>query len=753
MFHVTLQQGHAVSTMLGVAALALAAVWYFYRRTFRWLTGRQWWCLFAARAAAIVIVVLLLFRPVFSWEREVVEKSSLVFVVDSSASMSVADDASGTTRFEQARHRVLDWWTRLRNDFDLSLVEFSDTAHPLKSPDELAAVEPKGQATSLSRALQASTKQTRGTKTEAVILLSDGQHNSAGKPLKTAGSLGTVVHTVGVGSSLRDGSSWRDVRLTDLVCPEQLTLKNRAKLTAYVDAVGCADRLVKVTLEEDKKQVAETELVLDATEGAQEVALEFTPEQKGLHSYSARVQVLTDEKIRENNHRTTTALVSDARIRVLYIEGTLRAEYGALVGMFLSKDPNVEFCALVQTRPNVFSQRSNIEKLSLNSIPSDAESLNPFNVFLLGDIDSGYLKPQQMELIRQRVSEGAGLLMMGGYHSLGPGGYAGTPLEEVLPVQVGGREIGQVTEPFLPMLTPDGRRHPIFSGISGFFPNEAGAVEIAGLPALEGCVRVDRPRPAATVLAAHPTESVGDAKLPVLAVQPFGKGRTAVFTGDTTRNWQQSLRALDQQSPFVRFWGQLVRWLAGRAEDVAPEASVVANTDRAYYEPDSPLVLTALVRDKEGEGSHQAQVTASVMGKNNTAHGPSVTLAIVPGPAGHYRTEIEPLVPGQYEVLVTARLGDQELKSELIAIEVGRPNLEFDRLELNDSLLTALATESGGRYAHITTADRLIDGLERKQQKRHVELEVPLFSPPAFWLMFVVVLTTEWTLRRRYQLR
>ena len=53
--------------------------------------------------------------------------------------------------------------------------------------------------------------------------------------------------------------------------------------------------------------------------------------------------------------------------------------------------------------------------------------------------------------------------MLGGYHSLGPGGYAGTPLGEVLPLKLGGREIGQYTDSFLPLLTPDGSHHPIFA--------------------------------------------------------------------------------------------------------------------------------------------------------------------------------------------------------------------------------------------------------------------------------------------------
>ena len=46
------------------------------------------------------------------------------------------------------------------------------------------------------------------------------------------------------------------------------------------------------------------------------------------------------------------------------------------------------------------------------------------------------------------------------------------------------------------------------------------------------------------------------------------EGRSAVFCGDTTRKWQQGPRALDQESPFLQFWGQMIRWAAGRASDV-----------------------------------------------------------------------------------------------------------------------------------------------------------------------------------------
>src|SRR5205085_1745712 len=118
-------------------------------------------------------------------------------------------------------------------------------------------------------------------------------------------------------------------------------------------------------------------------------------------------------------------------------EGTLRAEYGGLVQRFLSKDPDLEFCALVQTRPNVFLRRTNMEGLKLDGLPTDSATLEKFDVILVGDLDASYWKPPAMELLVKRVRDGAGLLALGGYHSLGPGGYGGTPLEAILPVQTG----------------------------------------------------------------------------------------------------------------------------------------------------------------------------------------------------------------------------------------------------------------------------------------------------------------------------
>jgi uncharacterized membrane protein len=751
-FDISLEQGYGLTTMLAVAAAAVLLAAAFYWRALGTLKARQRQILLLLRISAILLVVLLLFRPVLSYYREIEKRPAVIFLLDCSSSMSISDDATGVTRFNQARRQIETWWKELGGGFDLHLIEFSERARPLQDVGQLADLMPEGKATSLSRALVAAARILPRRDVEAVVMLSDGIHNSARNPLGVAAKMGIPVHTVGVGASLRSDASYRDVQVTGIDCPDRLLLDNIAKITASVEGINLAGRVVQVTLQEDDRQVGQAELTLDAVEGSQQVSFDFRPDRKGRHTYTVRVVPAGEERIEENNQRSAVALVVEPGIRVLYVEGTLRAEYGALVDRFLAKDPDLEFCALVQTRPNVFLTRSNIPELNLSGIPSDPETIDRFDVFILGDLDSSYIRAEQQELFVRRVRGGAGLVMLGGYHSLGPGGYQGTPLGEILPVRLGSREVGQITESFLPRLTPEGVRHPIFANIGGFFPTLEGEAKVEGLPLLDGCTRVEGARPGTTILATLPSQPE---PMPVLAVRPVDRGRTAVFCGDTTRKWQQGPRALDLQSPFMRFWGQTVRWLAGRDVAVEAKAGIVAGTDKAYYDPEESIRISAVVRDEQGMAARNAEVVATLRHPEATRAGRSeqVPLPPAPGPAGNYSASFEPKVAGSYEVVVQARVGQQLVSSEKMTVEVGRPNLEFEKLDLDDKMLGQIASQSGGRYVHITTADHLTDYFDQALRRKRLYREQRLYWPPLFWSLFVGVLTTEWILRRRFQLR
>jgi uncharacterized membrane protein len=751
-YKLALERGYSLSTMVGVALVAIVLAGIFYWRAFRMLRRGQWQILFALRVMAILLIVLLLFRPLLSYEKESEFKRKVIFLLDTSGSMSIADGASGTSRFNQARSQLEKWWPKVKGDFIPYLLPFAEVpmGEPSAEIEPLAKLAADGKATSLTRAIAAAAKQFPSKEVEAIIMLSDGINNSAGDPAEAAMKTGGIpVHAVGVGASLRSDVTYRDVQVTGIDCPDRLLLNNKAKITGSVDAAGLGGRVVRVVLEDDGQPLQDSELTLDDIEGAQKVEFQFTPTRKGRHTFTVRVPPLPEERITENNHRSALTTVVEPGIRVLYMEGTLRGEFGAIADRFLAKDPDLEFYALAQSRTNVFVKRTNIRDLNFDGFPKDAESINKFDVFILGDLDSSYLKPRQQELIVERVQNGAGLAMLGGYRSLGPGGYDGTPLGDALPVLLGGREAGQITDPFLPVLTPDGVRHPIFANIAGFFPTKSSEPKLLGLPPLLGATRVAAPRPDATLLAILPTELGGG---PVLAWHTVGKGRSLVFCGDTTRAWQQGMRAMGQDSPFLRFWGQMVRFLAGRSADVEAKAGITGTSDKAHYEPEEVVRMSAVVRDEHGEGAADAKVVAKL--KEPGGQTTEVQLTAVPGPSGHYAAQFEPKGSGTYELALEARIREQSVAApDKIRFEVGRPNLEFEKLDMNEKLMMKIASNGSGRYKHLSTAGDFIDQLNRSQHKKREYFTKPLFNPVWCWSLFVGLVTVEWILRRRFQLR
>ncbi len=583
-----LETGSSVTLMLAVAATTILLTGAFYYRAFGMLKPGQWQLLLLLRVVAILIVVILLFRPVLSYEESRHEKPAIVFLVNASASMSISDDASGLPRYQLARTKVEQWWDKLKDDFRLKVMAFAERAVALERIGQLAGVAPDGKSTSLSNAMLSAAKAETGIR--AIILLSDGIHNSAQSPLEATKKIGRItLHTVGVGASLRTNLAFRDVQVTGIDCPPTLMLNNKARIGGSINAIGLGGRVATVVLEEDGKQIQQAELTLDDIEGSQKVEFEFRPTVKGRHTYTVRVPPLAEEKIVENNQRAAVATVTEPGIRVLYIEGTTRREYGALSSWFLAKDPDLEFCSMYQTRQNTFISRSNIRDMDLKGIPSDEATLNKFDVFILGDLDSSFIRTPQQQWIVQRVKSGAGLVMIGGKYSLGPGGYAGTPLGEILPMQLGGKDIGQINDPFLPQLTPEGAGHPIFANIAEYFPRKNLPARESGLPDLDGCTKVAGPKPGASVLAVNP--AAGD--MPVLAVQPVEKGRTAVFCGDTTWKWQQGPRASTGTRPSCgsggRWFGSSpggpVRWRRRPASPPLPTKAATSPTSRSASRP------------------------------------------------------------------------------------------------------------------------------------------------------------------------
>ncbi len=89
----------------------------------------------------------------------------------------------------------------------------------------------------------------------------------------------------------------------------------------------------------------------------------------------------------------------------------------------LDESPDIQLDVLLDTRGN---------KTEPLVLPDRLEK--DYDVIILSDIDADALGDQNALTLANAVGNGKGLMMLGGVQSFGPGGYARSPLQPVIPV-------------------------------------------------------------------------------------------------------------------------------------------------------------------------------------------------------------------------------------------------------------------------------------------------------------------------------
>jgi uncharacterized membrane protein len=586
------------------------------------------------------------------------------------------------------------------------------------------------------------------------------------------------IHTVRVGSDQAEPASMPNVAVQAIESSDDFVVRHESKIKATITSTALADRVVEVKLSEIDStgksigKIQAQKLVLQSNAGGQVLELNYKPLTVGVHRLAIWIDPIPGERSVLDNRQEFQGLAIDPRIKVLYIEGRARPEFREL-NRALEHDANVELATLLRIQQERFAAAGTIDGQAFRDLPASPSEWAKVDVILLGDLDSSFLSHQQQANIEQRVASGGGLLMMGGQNSFGPGGYENSPMEKALPVFVGEKTGMQDKMEFVPRMTDEGAAHPILEGLGGWFGVE-GKVAEKTLPPLRGNVVVPRAKSGAQVLLVHPNETGPDGKPEIiLATQMYGQGRSAAFTADTTYLWYLPLRGMGQESPYNRFWGQLIRWLAG--QDVRNRqrgAGVQALLSKTIFQLGESVRLRALVRDEHGDATGYARVTAAI----NHGGGKPTTYSLVPTEirAGMYEVMLPNVPRGDYTVELIATKDEKELGRQSVKFTVLPPADEMFKLAANPQLMGAIADETHGLHCDLGELPTLVHELIRSgaaagpsEEKslalsNYIRVGATILGAHPQWpgkydlpmqgILVVALLAGEWLLRRRWEL-
>ena len=739
--------------------------------------------LLTLRYAAVLALLAVLFKPALAatgleeWAKPV-----LPVLLDRSGSMGAVDRAGQTNRFQQAVGALGGQADRLSRYFRVIWLGFAqgvEEAGDFKALSRLSTSGGGTNGTDIALALREASARVGRAPCPGVLLVSDGIHNASDDAARAGQDSPLAVYVAAAGASDR-AAAGANVQLLAGQTDWTATLNNVAKVVAKVKLSALAGKTVKLELYEDGLEAPVAQADVTAEQNSQTISqeLSWTPRDRaGVPATGADVrklvlkaQAVSGERLIEDNRWETHVLVTQPRIRVLYIEGTIRPEYAPLKRC-LDSDPNVMFAGLVRFSESNFQLQGRMEGPALAGLPTTPADFNRFDVIILGDLDSSFWTSGpggRLENLKRWVDAGGGLLMIGGQHTFAPGGYDKTPLADLMPVEMVVAGEAQEKSPFVPKLTAGGRAHAIFEGIGGFFPGPGDRQPAPGLRALEplsGCVRVLRVKPGADALAVHPARSNEVGPLTVLAVARYGQGRTAAFTADTTWVWDMPLRELGPESPYQRFWGQMVRWLANvSAKRRAGASAAVLRTSSPCLRAQDELSIGALVQDRQGRPA----LASGAAGKGLAVRcriaradgiGEKQTLDLDPtGEPGVFAGKWSAAREGSWRLELSAVDEAGPLGADELPLFVTGPLPEMDNLARDERTLRRLADAKEGRLVELNELEALVTALiERGKQVAAPPDKAGgihrLYHFPALFLAFVATITCEWLLRRRWQLR
>ena len=733
--------------VLFTLAISGLAVWLFYKRVYQVLGKKRLLSLFSLRLAAMTFILLLMFQPVLGWITIPHHLPGLGIMIDASGSMSVNDQPNEPSRYLlsiQAAHMLIH---DLKSRFAITCFAY-DGIHnaPLTGPDQWTSIAPDGKQDDLPTAI----KIAADSGLHRLALFSDGIQNGPTK-LSTLAHLPIRVYTVRVGSTSTHARGVPQIDIIRINGPQTAPVDTEVSLTALVRSSAFNDRTIHVYLMQGKKQLAEHRLVLHSGPVPQTVKFKFTPQAVGRLVLTARIPVDPAERTTAGNKQQFPMLITNPKIAVLYLEGRIRPEVGPLE-QDLSTDPNVNLVSLIQTRPGYFMVRG--ANKHLTALPDTLKQWQQFKVIILGDVRSSFLTRRQQDQLKEVIRDGAGFLMIGGQENFAAGDWGESDLASAFPIQLQPVQPAQLDTPFIPQLTAFGALSPIFQGITTWFGAPSGAPAKNHLPNLAGCVAFAGAKSGATVLLTDPESQINGNPAIVLAVQHYGKGRSGAFAADTTYRWQLALRTMGLHSPYHRFWGQLIRWLAGESKiKTAKGSSVTAMIRRERYDTGRTVHLRVEVTDARGQLTRYARVYAAMTGPNGKTR--QVNLHARYNNVGMYTGNFMPPVAGHYHVVFTALRHHKTLGSDSTDFYVIAPVGEMDKLAAEPRTLQRIASITRGSYSELSGISALARRLQASVSANHQvqQSTFPLYNNKLFFLLFVASLTAEWLLRRKWQLQ
>jgi hypothetical protein len=690
------------------------------------------------------------------------------------------------TKGEPGRMSLADVVTRQRTH----LVTFADTPQfvAVESASELIkALGPTpsagatGQSTNMAAPLRYVAEHLGQDEPASVVFVGDGRQNAGGdlvEPARQLAARGVPVFALALGSQ----KVAPDAAVEQVDAPDWVYQDDTVRASALLRLDGLAGKPVTVEFYRGDRKIDSKSVTPSQERATQVISFSDKPPESGVFEYAVRIAEIPDEAVKENNRLGSRVSVKKDKLAVLLVDDLPRWEYRHLVN-YLSRDNRVKLqTVLLQParaemiqRPQPRRASPKNEGVEAQLLPEKKEDWSAFDLVILGDVPKEALSEQDQQNLAASVKDrGTTLLLVAGPLNM-PQRLAGTPLAELIPVELSTGDWASAALPdhlkkgFRPTVAPEGQA----SILSQFTIDEpANAALWAAMPPWYWHSEQTQAKRSASVLwsigeaggatnAAPASGSTDPAReRALLATMSVGMGRVMYLASDST--WR--LRQVNGQNPHERFWGQVIRWVVNN-ELPAGGKLVRFGTDKPRYVAGEPVVVTARLIG-EDFAPLRGQKVSAVARAGESGVVARTELAELPDAPGYYRASLSGIPAGatalSLEGDVVSPLLDKDQvppAQRTLALDVqSQLSVEQRNVNADRAAMARLAEAGGGFAADGPYADVLAENLPELNYTTETFEEVGLFADPndrhtrlahwAFLALFAAVASAEWVIRK-----
>ena len=707
----------------------LCLLWSRYRSRY---TVQRTLMLLAPKLVMSILALVALMDPAWRNVKPTDDSQKVAFISDISTSMDVKDDGSDT-RTQRAKGLMDDIQGGLKGVASVEPYRFD--VDILEAEDDSAEGR---RNTDLGKTIVSLSEKPGLSDCKAVVLFTDG----GDEVIRSERFPEVPIYILGVGT---EPSTWDDLEISNTEIPEEVELdtsfKVAAEIVVHCAAIACAKNAAEVEVLIEKRVNGQYEQLSAVTvdPGENNGRVEFVlpaEETEGVYQYRLSIKGVDGEMTTLNNTRDFEVNIREKSINVLLYGNMLDWNFAMLKREF-AEDATIKLTSVYRKNAEVVlidGARQDGDEVFSSGFPEDEEVLNLYTCIVLGSFPSDFIGSAALEGLRKYVEGGGNLVLLGGPQSFDKGGYYGTAIAPLIPWKENGAARGISTGQFPVIVPPEGAGH-------GLSAATAAILDGVTAPGFYSVNTVGEPRSGALSLM---NASVGNEIVPIVALQPYGKGQTLGVATDTL--WRWGRLDGDISGAVHQFWRDSIRYLAGEIEG---GRFLTVEWDRKRYRPSEEAHAEIGIVGRYAEGEVHLKGTVEHAGT-------SQDLSIVLKDGNDFVTKVFFPDRGDYTIKLEATRAGEPLDSYERVIRVGSNVSEGADLTVDHPFLQNLAARSGGYYQREADAEELMERIKAMLMTSADPHDTPLVTAPAlfgvlpFYILLVMgALLWEWILRRR----